>query len=319
MKPYQNSSYCYAVLICSALLSSCDAIIEPSISKSTVNLEAPVNQYQSTSYSLNFWWDQVDNALSYHLQVVTPSFAAPASLVLDTVIKKNTFSFNFNPGIYQWRVLAQNGSSQTPYAGPRSFSVAASSIKQQAVQLTSPANNALTNQSATTFQWSGLYGATAYQLEIDTNSFANENALVYSQTIPGTQISFTFPKDQTYQWRVRAQNDTAQAQWSTIYQVTYDHTPPTAVTLASPADKSTLPLPIALSWNAVRAAVKYKLYVYQNNGTTIYNQNFPITLTGTSYSFNLGKSGDVVYWTVTVLDAAGNESIPAALRSFTLQ
>ena len=319
MKPYFKHQYLTLLLVACTLLFSCDAIIEPSISKSTVNLEAPVNQYQSTSYTLNFWWDQVDNSLSYHLQVVSPSFAASASLVLDTVIKKNTFSFNFNPGNYQWRVLAQNGSSQTAYAGPRSFSVAASSIKQQAVQLTSPANNALTNQSAITFQWSGLYGATAYRLEIDTNSFANENALVYSQTIPGTQIGFTFPKDQTYQWRVRAQNDTAQAQWSTIYQVSYDHTPPAAVTLASPADKSTLPLPGALSWNTVGAAVKYKLYVYQSNGTTIYNQNFPITLTGTSYSFNLGKSGYVVYWTVTALDAAGNESIPAALRSFTLQ
>ena len=75
--PYQ---LLFLLLTSMGLLSSCDAIIEPSISKSTVQLEAPVDQYQTSSYTINFWWDQVDHALSYHLQIVTPSFAAPGSL-----------------------------------------------------------------------------------------------------------------------------------------------------------------------------------------------------------------------------------------------
>jgi hypothetical protein len=69
-------------------LTSCSDIIEPAISKSTVTLEAPVSQYQSISYSVGFWWDEVDHALSYHLQVVTPDFTHPGKLVLDTAIKK---------------------------------------------------------------------------------------------------------------------------------------------------------------------------------------------------------------------------------------
>ena len=63
------------------LLSSCGDIIEPSISKANVMLEAPSDHYQSTSYTINFWWNEVNNALSYHLQVVTPTFASPGSLV----------------------------------------------------------------------------------------------------------------------------------------------------------------------------------------------------------------------------------------------
>src|SRR5579872_7275124 len=266
-----------ALLTIIGFVSSCGELIEPSIKNSVVILEAPASQYQSTSYTVNFWWDQVDNALTYHLQVVTPTFATPGSLVLDTIIKKNTFSYTFSPGNYQWRVLAENGSSQTAFAGPRSFSVAASSIKQQAVLLSSPANNSLTNQSAVTFQWATLYGATKYQLEIDTNNFINESAVIYNQVVPGQQAGFTFPRDQTYQWRVKAENDTAQAQWSAIYQITYDHTPPAQVTLVSPADKATLPLPVSLQWNTAATAIKYKLYVYQSDGTTIYNQNFPMS------------------------------------------
>lgn len=319
MIPKFLSSSLTCLISISVLLSSCNAIIEPSITKKIVQPEAPADLYQSTSYTINFWWDQVDNALSYHLQVVTPNFTAPGSLVLDTIIKKNTFSFNFNPGNYQWRVLAQNGSSQTAYTAPRNFTIAATSIKQQAVQLLSPANNLLTNQGSISFQWSSLYGATKYQLEIDTNNFSNENALVYNQTVPGQQIGFIFPKDQTYQWRVKAQNDTAQAQWSAVQLVTFDHTPPAQVALGSPADGVTVTLPVPLQWNAVLTATKYKLYVYRSDGTTIYNQNFPMLLSTNSYSFNLGKSGDKIYWVVAGVDAAGNESQPSEKRSFVLQ
>jgi len=313
--------FCLFVMLTAgmAILSSCNEIIEPSLSKQQVQPEAPVDQYQSSSYTVNFWWDAVDHALSYHLQVVSPSFAAPGGLVLDTVVRNYRFSYTLVPGSYQWRVMAENGSSQTAWSSQRSFTVVAGSIKQQSVQLTSPSNNLVTSQSPYTFQWGSLYGATAYQFEIDTNNFANESAIVSGQVIPGQQLSFTFPKDQTYQWRVRAQNDTAQALWSPVYIITYDHTPPGQVTLVAPASGTTLSLPVALSWNSVATTVKYKLYVYQSDGTTAYNSSFPMLLTGTGYSFNLGSSGNTVYWMVTALDAAGNESQASAKNSFVVQ
>jgi hypothetical protein len=301
------------------LLSSCDEIIEPSISKQQVQLEAPADQYMSTSYTINFWWDGVDHALSYHLQVVTPTFAAPGNLVLDTIVKNNKFSFTLNPGSYQWRVMAANGSSQTPFSAPRGLTVLAGSIKQQSVQLTLPANNFITSQGTVVFQWGSLYGATAYQFELDTNNFVNESSLVSNQVIPGQQISFNFPKDQVYQWRVKAKNDTAQAQWSAVYLLTYDHTPPAQVTLAAPADGTTVSLPVALQWNAITGAAKYKLYVYKSDGVTLYDSTFPMILNTASYSFNMGSSGNKIFWTVTAVDAAGNESPAGTPSSFVVQ
>jgi len=319
MKP-RLLAYLILILTCgTGMLSSCGDIIEPSISKSTVQPEAPSDQYASTSYTVNFWWDPVDHALTYHLQVVTPNFASPGSLVLDTIVKKNTFSFTLNPGNYQWRVMAANGSSQTAYTTPRSFAVAATSIKQQSVQLLSPVNNYITNQNAVVFQWNSLYGATKYHIEIDTNNFSNESAVVTNTVIPGQQLNFTFPKDQVYQWRIRAENDTAQSQWSTINLVTYDHTPPAKVSLVSPTNGQTVSLPVPLQWNAPVSATKYKVYVYKSDSTSLYNQNFPVQVSTTSYSFNLGNSGDKVYWKVTALDATGNESQASELRSFVLQ
>ncbi len=314
--------YCISLLFISfvGLLSSCGDIIEPSIAKSNVQLEAPTNQYQSTSYTLNFWWDVVDNALTYHLQVVSGSFTSPGSLALDTVIKKkNTFSFTLTPGHYQWRVMAANGSSQTVYSESRSFDVLPSSIKQQTVVLNSPANNFTTNQSAALFQWSSLYGATNYRIEIDTNNFINESAVIINNLIPGQQFNFTFPKDRVYQWRVRAENATDQSLWSAVNSVTYDHTPPPIVTLISPTNAQTVSLPINLQWNTSSSAVKYKLYVYKSDGVTLYNSSFPMQLTTNSYSFNLGTTGNKFYWIVTALDGVGNESAASELRNFVLQ
>jgi hypothetical protein len=303
----------------SASLFSCDDIIEPSISKQQVTLEAPANYYQSTSYTINFWWDAVDHALSYHLQVVSQSFTSPGGLILDTVVTTYKFSSTLTPGKYQWRVMAENGSTQTAWSAPRTFTIGAGSIKNQAAQLTSPANNLLTNVSPYTFQWGSLYGATAYLFEIDTNNFVNGSAIVSSQLIPGQQISFAFPKSQTYQWRVRAQNDTAQAQWSPVYSVTYDNIPPGQATLVAPVNAATVSLPVTLQWNAVATAVKYELYVYQSDGVTLYSSSFPMSLTSTSYSFNLGSSGNTIYWMVTAVDAAGNESPASVLDNFILQ
>lgn len=298
---------------------SCKEFIEPNISKSQVTLEAPFDNYQSSSYTVSFWWDGVPDALHYRLQIVTPGFDSVGSLVLDSLVTGNKFAFNLVPGKYQWRVSAENGSSVTQYSSARSFTVLNSSIKLQTIQLSSPANNTITNQSLASFQWGSLYGATGYRLEIDTNNFQNESAVIYNQLVPGQQVSFTFPKDQVYQWRVRAENDTAQSQWSAVYAITYDHTPPAQVSLSSPGDDQTIALPVPLQWNAVASAAKYKLYVFQSDSTTIYNQNFPMTLTSTSYSFNSGVSGDRVYWKVSAIDAAGNEGQASALRSFVLQ
>jgi hypothetical protein len=311
--------YILLLLILGTYLTSCDQIIEPSINKSTVQLETPADKYMSPTYTINFWWDAVNNALTYHLQVVTPSFASPGSLVLDTVVTSNKFSFNMSPGIYQWRIMAQNGSSQTAYTTPRTFTVQTASLTQQQVQLSSPANDFLTNKSSATLAWGTLYGATQYQIEIDTNNFVNESAVITNQTFSANQFVFNFPKDQTYQWRVKAKNDSVSSEWSAVNTITFDNVPPPAVIVSAPANNLIISAPVTLQWNASTSATNYKLYVFQSDSVTTYNSTFPMLLSATSYNFILGSSGDRVYWKVTALDAAGNESLPSALRSFVLQ
>ena len=320
MKPILKRIYpLFFVLSNAAWLCSCKEFIEPSITEQQVHLNAPANNYQSTSYTVNFWWDTVEDALSYRLQVVTPDFQNTVALITDTLIKGNKFSFNLTPGTYQWRLRAENGSTQTAYSGTQSFSVLFSSIKQQKVQLGAPANNLLTSQGSLAFSWGSLYGATKYRLQIDTNNFTDENKVVLNQITPSLQSNFVLPKDQLYQWRVRAENDTAQANWSTINTFTYDHTPPEVVNLAAPANSQSITLPVTLQWLSATSAVKYRLYLYKDDSTTAFNSSFPMLLTTSSYTLTQGNFGERIFWKVSALDAAGNESQASAVRSFVLQ
>jgi hypothetical protein len=307
------------LLFISSLLYSCKDFIEPSIKDRQVTLNAPANNAQSTNYTVNFWWEEVEDALKYRLLIVTPKFDTVSVLVADTVIKGNKFAISLSPGTYQWRVRAENGSTQTAYSAPRQFTVLFSSIKQQKVQLGAPANNLLTNQPTLTFTWGNMYGATKYRLQLDTNSFTDETKLVYNQLTPAQQITYILRKEKAYQWRIRAENDTAQSQWSNINNFNYDHTPPAPVTLVAPANSQSVSLPVALQWNPATTATAYKVYVFKGDSTSKYNNSFPVQINTTTYNFNQGSFGERIYWKVTAIDAAGNESTASIMRSFILQ
>jgi hypothetical protein len=319
MKPVTSPLQLMVLLVLIGAITACKEFIEPSIKDSTVMLNAPGDQYQSTSYTVNFWWEQVEDARSYRLQIVTQSFQIPGSLIADTLVKGNKFSFNLGPGDYQWRLRAENGGMPTAYSQPRRFTVLPSSIKQQKVQLSAPGAGLLTNQGNLSFTWGSLYGATRYRWQIDTNSFSKDTAGITERLTPSMQVTFNLQKDQIYQWRVRAENDTAKAQWSTINTLTYDHTPPAQVNLTAPQNGQSAALPVALQWSGTGSGMRYKLYVFKGDSTSLYNNTFPITMTTSSYSFGLGSLGEQIYWRVTALDQAGNESIPSKLRNFVIQ
>lgn len=299
------------------VFAGCKEFIEPSIAKRTVNLLAPANGTAGAVYAQTFWWEPVEDALSYRLQVATPGFTNTQRLILDTLIKANNkFNFTMDPGNYEWRVRAENGSSQTQYT-TAAFTIYATSIKEQTPQLQAPANNITINTSSTTFSWSKLFGADKYHLEVDTNNFADEKVLFLDKTVTTLQFTAAITKDKLYQWRVKALNDTAESKWSQAQSFTFDSTPPAQVVLTAPATNTSISSPVTLKWNAVSTAAKYQLYVYKSNQTDPYNSTFPLALTATTYIFT-GVSGEKVYWQVAAIDAAGNVGALSELRNFTV-
>ena len=94
---------------------SCDDFIEKDLSKKSITILSPANNYTATSYTQLFWWEEVKGAEEYNLQIVKPSFANTQQLIVDTMVHSNQFSFTLQPGSYQWRLRALNNSSHTDY------------------------------------------------------------------------------------------------------------------------------------------------------------------------------------------------------------
>lgn len=298
-------------------MGGCTEFIEPSIDDHNVQLMAPADGVETAQYDQTFWWTEVEDALMYRLQIVSPDFEKTAFLVLDTLVERNRFSISLDPGAYSWRVRAENGSSNTKYT-EASFVVFNSTLSTQTPLLGLPLNRTLSNSKNMVFNWLKLYGANAYQLQIDTNNFSDESAVVLNQTQPGLDYRFVFDKDNVYQWRVKALNDTAQSKWSEVREVIYDVTAPAAVKLSSPANNSIQARTVVLRWAASASAARYKVSVFKSDKTTYYSTDYPKIQNGLSFTFE-AVSGEQVFWSVAAIDAIGNVSAESEKWGFSIQ
>lgn len=310
-------NYLFLIILCSFLVS-CKEFIEPSLEHQTISLLAPQDKLESNSYKQIFWWNLHEDALKYRLQIVSPKFDAIQRLILDTLVAKDKFTYTLEPGVYEWRVRAENGSSYTEY-NSRSLTIYYTALKDQELQVSKPGGDLYTSTSSLAFEWLKLFGATRYRIQIDNNNFADENNLVLNATTDNTTYNYTQVKDGKFQWRIRAENATEISKWSEVKIFTYDSSPPAKVTLSSPGNGQTTSKPVKLSWVAVTDAVKYEVTAYKDNSTVVFSKTFPVIVNTNSYTFNEGVSGDKISWTVKAIDQAGNVGPASDLFSFAIQ
>jgi hypothetical protein len=103
------------VLLGVAAFASCDDLIEKDLEDKKVDIISPADSIETELTNITFLWEDVKGADSYELQVVTPSFENALTVVVDTTLTDNTFSYEFTPGEYQWRIKAGNSVSFTEY------------------------------------------------------------------------------------------------------------------------------------------------------------------------------------------------------------
>ena len=98
------------------MLTSCEEALETPIDTYNVTLLAPANNVVSDETDQTFYWEKLDNATQYQLQVVTPKFDSIVKLIVDTTISANQFTQILEQGSFQWRVKAQNNSTTTSFS-----------------------------------------------------------------------------------------------------------------------------------------------------------------------------------------------------------
>lgn len=105
-----------AMMLACLLATACEEVLEPSLEGKKVRLMGPHNNLTTSDSLHSFFWEALQGATHYQLQVVTPRYAAPVFLVADTIMTKTYFDMELPDGEYQWRVRARNNSTFSLYS-----------------------------------------------------------------------------------------------------------------------------------------------------------------------------------------------------------
>lgn len=289
------------------------------ISKKTLKINAPADNASTTINIVTFWWDVLDGAEQYNLQIVRPDFSKTVQLLADTNVATNKFNFSLKPGIYQWRIKATNAGYETPYQVFNLKIDTTSDLSEQVVNLVSPANGAITGNTLVTFNWSNITVAKKYRLQV------NDGLILDTVLVAKTSLSFALPAAKSattaYTWNVKALNDFSESQFNPIsYTVTVDLKGPSAPNLQFPLNAGSINVSDSLKWVPNTDALYDSVYVAEDSLFLNYfqirtNDNFILIS-----DFNLAPSplNTFYWWKVRAFDKFGNPSTYSFKRKFTL-
>ena len=114
-KFFRRNKYFIVFLITIIVVSGCSEIFEDDISESSVTIISPVDNYVSNSTQLVLWWNEIDGADWYHIQVVSPSFDSVQCLHIDSNAIGENMTFSGSAGKYSWRIRPENSAYQGLY------------------------------------------------------------------------------------------------------------------------------------------------------------------------------------------------------------
>lgn len=97
------------------LICGCSEIFEEDINNKEIVVLAPFDGFISSTGDILFWWDPLDGASAYELQIVSPGFDSIRNLVVDTFITINKTSLSFDVGRYEWSLRGVNSGYSTAY------------------------------------------------------------------------------------------------------------------------------------------------------------------------------------------------------------
>ena len=289
-----------------------DFIVEDTVSEipsigDEINPLTPNGEINSEN--IFFWWDEVENATEYQLQIVSPNFDAPTELLYDTMISKAGVRLALQPGEYSWRVRARNEQSETDYQS-LNFEVV-SNAETPVIELLKPSESLKTNAIEVEFSWRTNEEVDFYILNvaglIEENIITSNNVL--SIPIDGG--------DKTYQWSVTALTNDQQTLFSDTLSFEYFEGLPAAPELVTPADDAVLSSDVNFEWSrTLDSILGDSLYVF--DGEMNLYSGFPKYIQSESFQILQLPAGDYS-WQLKSLDEDGRTGKASASRKFSIQ
>lgn len=292
------------IILCIIItVGSCDDIILNDISQEKVVLVSPKDNTSTYLSTQILWWEHVNDADYYQLQITTPDFIQPAILLVDTLTDENKYTINLLPGNYQWRVRAINSEYQTTYT---TFSIKIDSslnLENEKIILIKPIHFDTTNLLSISFKWEPLY-------KVDTFNFKlyHIGSLVFDTLVASNSIYKIIRHEGAYSWRVRGINSISATKYSerSFY---IDTTPPQIRQLLLPENNSILyDTLVSCLWNSPLNEYSSEfdsIFFYSDpEHTNLIEHNKVFT-----HTIDIGLQPGKYYWRVKGFDKAGNSGI----------
>tara|TARA_R110002072_G_scaffold7503_2_gene40924 strand:+ start:722077 stop:723009 length:933 start_codon:yes stop_codon:yes gene_type:complete len=295
------------------LLTSCDdggLLIETEITDKTVVLIAPAKDAEVTEGTINFNWEEVEDASEYELQVAQPNFENTQQLFLNSVDSIPSATTELRSGQYEWRVRALNSNSSTPYSTATFMVVPVENFSDIMVSLISPEDELITNVVSQSLQWQEVDGASLYRIQILENG-----SILEEDTTTNTNFNLDFSEGAMI-WQVRAENGVE----NTLYtprEILVDITPPNTPVLTMPKDEMALTnASVIFQWSREAqqgSSEKDTIVIYRDIALT----DLVVEEIATA-PFSQTLSEGTYYWQVKSFDEAGNIGTASSVFSFTI-
>lgn len=277
----------------------------------------PPNGAQNISVTPTFEWLPSSGATSYHLQVSTePGFSNPTinipGLTSTQYVVINPLA---NGTLYYWRVRASNAGGTSDWSAVWTFSTVPAPPPPPTLQ--TPPNGATGVSLTPLLNWSDVFGATSYRVQLSTsNGFGtlviDEFVSISEYSVPTGALSGGV----TYYWRVYSINIGGQGSPSAVFNFTTQPGLPAAPLLLTPLDSAVnVPRNPFFDWTTVAGANTYRIQVDDdpNFGSPVIN-----AVVGTSqYQTppNTLNNNTRYYWRVRAINTSG-EGPWSVVRTF---
>lgn len=303
------------------IFTACDDYFDDDISDMTVTFVAPGDSISTPDTKISIWWQEIDEASKYHLQIVTPSFTSPVRRIVDTVLTNNYFETDLQPARYECRVRAENAAGTTGYSY-RSFSIDSSIfLNNSKPVLIFPSQNAFISTPSVFFKWEPMVKADRYNVSLKKDSKSGDNIIEpFYTVIPAFDLSLKLsqPLDEArYVWIVYAENAVSSS-ISSEFTFTIDRTAPQLPLLTAPVAADTVTVAdngVLLSWTQGRDSsgiIIDSVFLYSVSDSLAKNKKLIRSLASRDasvYSGTLDK-GRWYYWSVVSYDKAYNHTDP---------
>lgn len=277
---------------------------------SAITLSTPANGATGLPVTTTLSWLAASGATSYELQYATnDQFTIGLVTESLTTTSKEVTGLN-NNATYYWRVRASNAGGNGDWSETRSFTTIIALPAQ--VVLTTPSNNAVNISLAPTFTWEAAARASTYEIEVTSAESYKQVTNITETTTSVTGLI----NNETYSWRVRANNVAGNGAWSDWRTFTTIIQSPDQVTLIAPANTATnVEITPTLTWNVASRAGTYEVDIATNDVFTTNLQQFT-GITETSKPLTGLTNNTTYYWRVRAVNVGGNGAW-STVRSFT--